>query len=188
MNKETLLIHEITEDILQLDLSKYILTFDDGLYSQYFYWNLLKDIPTTKIFFISSGAIRLEETLRPQFAGNHVKFPTHTDALASWFKGDREPYMTLGELKKMRDEGAIIGAHGHMHIKQYDENCLLNRQEQFRKDNKDMFLWFSVYLRDIPKHYSFPYQEHRMQRAVVNLETGIKEFYGKERKDVRDLV
>lgn len=186
---ETLMIHEVTEDILKLDLSKYILTFDDGLYSQFFYWNLLKDIPTTKIFFIPSGAIRLEDTCRPQFSGDHLESPTCVEAMAKWFEeGDLEDYMTLGELKKMKEDGAIIGAHGHNHIKTYND-CFIQRLEEFRVDNQTMSSWFKDNLGEVPKHYCFPFNsEHKTQRAVIHVETKITEFFGKERKDVMELL
>jgi len=187
--KETLMLHEVTEDILQLDLSKYTLTFDDGLYSQFFYWNLLKDIPTEKIFFIPSGAIRLDDSIRPQFSDTHPTFPTCYEAMDRWFKeGNQEDYMTLGEIKKMRSEGAVIGAHGHSHIENYSD-CFIKRLDEFRVDNKDMVDWFSTHLGEIPKHYCFPFnKEHKTQRAVIHVETEITEFYGEERKDVMELL
>jgi len=187
--KETLMIHEVTEDILKLDLSKYVLTFDDGLYSHFFYWNLLKDIPTTKIFFVPSGAVRLEETCRPQFEGKHPNFATCYEAMESWFVAEsREDYLTLGELKKMKDEGAVIGAHGHNHIHKYND-CFLSRIEEFRNDSIEMRDWFEKHLGEIPKHYCFPFnKEHHVMRAVINVETEITEFFGKERKDVMELL
>lgn len=188
--KETLMIHEVTEDILKLDLSRYTLTFDDGLYSHFFYWNVLKDIPTTKVFFIPTGAIRLEETVRPQFSGEHIKFPTCVEAMNKWFnENNTEDYLTLGEIKKMRDEGAIIGAHGHMHIEKYDEGCLINRLEQFRKDNQALANWFRDNLNFMPRSYCFPFnKELPIQRAVINVEVGCSFYFGKERKDVAELL
>lgn len=170
-------------------MSKYILTFDDGLYSQFFYWNLIKEIPTSKIFFIPSGAIRLEETIRPQFEDSHPTFPTCVEAMKKWFEdGDRGDYITLGELKKMVKEGAVIGAHGHMHLEEYN-NCFIKRLDEFREDNKAMVEWFQNNLGEIPKHYCFPFnKEHQTQRAVVHIETGILEFFGEERKDVMELL
>lgn len=187
---ETLRIHEVSEEILQLKLCKYNLTFDDGLYSQFFYWNLLKEIPTSKIFFIPSGAIRLVDTVRPQYTNSHPNFPTYSKAMERWFReGNREDYMTLGELNIMREEGAVIGAHGHMHIEHYDMTCFINRLEQYRKDNQDMVSWFETNLGEIPKHYCFPFNtEYRAQRAVIHVETKITEFFGKERKDVVELL
>ena len=184
------MIHEVTEDILKLDLSKYILTFDDGLYSQFFYWNLLKDIPTTKIFFIPSGAIRLDETIRPQFSGDHIESPTCVEAMAKWFDdGDLEDYMTLGELKKMKEDGAILGAHGHMHRENYDMSCFMNRLEELRVDSKDMARWFQDNLGEMPKHYCFPFnKEYKTHRTIVYIEAKITEFFGKERKDVVELL
>lgn len=183
------MIHEVNKNILQLDLSKYILTFDDGLYSQFFYWNLIKEIDTPKIFFIPTGAILLEDHCRPQFSGEFLEFPTCYTAMQKWFDdNNREDYMTLGELKKMIEQGAVIGAHGHMHLKEYD-SCFIHRLEQFRKDNQDMSNWFKNVLKYSPKDYCFPFnKEYPVQRAVVNVEMDIFNFYGKERKDVAGLL
>lgn len=183
------MIHEVTESILKLDLSKYILTFDDGLFSQYYYWNILKEIPTTKIFFIPTGAIRLDETCRPQFEGVHPDFPCCRRAMAKWFDaGNKEDYMTLGELRKMKSEGAIIGAHGHAHIREYDD-CFVTRLEEFKEDNSAMSAWFKENLGEVPESYCFPYnKEYPIMRAVIKVEAGISNFYGGERKAVEDLL
>lgn len=187
--KEILMIHEVTEDILKLDLSKYILTFDDGLYSQYFYWNILKDIPTPKIFFIPTASVNLDSKCRPQFDGSYKIFPTCRQAMKKWFEdNEREDYLTLGELKKMQSEGAIIGAHGHQHVKDYN-SCFITRLEEFRKDNCDMKDWFEDNLGKVPESYCFPYnKEYSIMRAVIRAETGITDFYGEERKAVEELL
>lgn len=56
-NKITLMFHEVDESIFDIDLEKYILTFDDGLYTQYKLIDRLCELNTTKIFFISSNII-----------------------------------------------------------------------------------------------------------------------------------
>ena len=55
--KPVLMIHEITEKLFDLNLEDYTLTFDDGLYSQYYHYDKFKSINTDKIFFISSNIL-----------------------------------------------------------------------------------------------------------------------------------
>ena len=49
------MIHEFKEEFLNLPLENYTLTFDDGLYTQYKFFNEIKKIKTNKFFFISSN-------------------------------------------------------------------------------------------------------------------------------------
>ena len=55
--KPILIIHEFEERFFDLPLDQYILTFDDGLYTQYVFLEELKKIKTKKYFFISSGIV-----------------------------------------------------------------------------------------------------------------------------------
>jgi len=187
--KEVLMIHEVTSEILKLDLSKYILTFDDGLYSQFFYWDLIKIIPTTKIFFIPTGAIQLIDSCRVKFKDTHISLPSCREAMQSWLVGgDRSDYMSVGELKAIQREGGTISAHSHMHIEKYND-CFITRLDEFRVDSLNMMGWFKGHLDHTPDSYCFPFnKEYPTMRAVIKVETGIKEFYGVERKPVEDLL
>ena len=55
--KPILMIHEFKEEFFDLPLEEYILTFDDGLYTQYVFLEELKNIKTKKYFFISSDIV-----------------------------------------------------------------------------------------------------------------------------------
>jgi hypothetical protein len=55
--KPILMIHEIRDWMFDLPLHNYVLTFDDGLYSQYYFLDKFKTIDTEKIFFISTGIL-----------------------------------------------------------------------------------------------------------------------------------
>ena len=52
MIEKTLMIHEIEKDFFDLDLSGYRLTFDDGLYAQYYYYPVFEHYNTKMIYFI----------------------------------------------------------------------------------------------------------------------------------------
>ena len=47
-----LMIHDIRKEYFNLNLDQYRLTFDDSLFSQYYYFPLLKDHPGKLTFFI----------------------------------------------------------------------------------------------------------------------------------------
>ena len=59
--KPILMIHEFKEEFLNLPLENYTLTFDDGLYTQYKFFNEIKKIDTEKYFFISSNIVCSED-------------------------------------------------------------------------------------------------------------------------------
>ena len=60
MNK-VVMIHEITPEVLQKDLSGFdIITFDDGLYTQYLNHKHFAKFNKKMIFFISTSIIRPE--------------------------------------------------------------------------------------------------------------------------------
>jgi peptidoglycan/xylan/chitin deacetylase (PgdA/CDA1 family) len=55
---DVLMIHDLSEAHFRLPLDRYSLTFDDGLYSQYYYYPLLKAHPRPRTFFITPSLIR----------------------------------------------------------------------------------------------------------------------------------
>ena len=61
MTKPVLMIHEFSEFMLSLPLEDYILTFDDGLYTQYIHFDKIRELNTDKIFFISTGIVAHED-------------------------------------------------------------------------------------------------------------------------------
>ena len=74
---EALMIHDIHKNYFDLDLSPYRLTFDDGLFSQYYYYPLLKSHPGDLTYFITTSFIK-PGTARDMYAGEYVA--TVTDA------------------------------------------------------------------------------------------------------------
>ena len=62
MRKPILMIHEFSDFMMDLPLEDYVLTFDDGLYTQYTHFEKIRQIDTDKIFFISTGIVAPECT------------------------------------------------------------------------------------------------------------------------------
>ena len=58
MNNNIVMIHEVTDDVLNVNLSNFdILTFDDGLYTQYIHLNHFLQYNKPMYFFISTGIV-----------------------------------------------------------------------------------------------------------------------------------
>ena len=68
----TLVIHDVRKDYFDLNLAAYTLTFDDGLYSQYYYQPLLDPVDSPKIFFIITSFIKSGKA-RQQYSGDFIK-------------------------------------------------------------------------------------------------------------------
>jgi len=79
---DVLMIHDLKKEYFDLPLENYRLTFDDGLYSQYYYYPLLRGHSETLTFFITTSLIR-EGPVRPQYAG---RFLEHGEAGVYFFR------------------------------------------------------------------------------------------------------
>ncbi len=113
---EKLMIHNVRKEYFRIDFSEYQLTFDDGLFSQYYYFPLFKKFRGPKLFFITSSLI---QTGRPRnvFDGNHLPYVRARDYMYSAFIENKfGPFMRLDELKWIAGhEDTVIGAHSHYH-------------------------------------------------------------------------
>lgn len=188
--KEMLMIHEVTKEMFELPLKDYILTFDDALYSFWYYWPLIREIPTMKMLFVPTGYI-WNGSKRPQFA--HPPFDyLRLDSVEAMELGDMEPYMTVDEVKQVSDDGLIIGGHGHDHLnfeEIYERESLNDFLDILRSDTQKMMEWFEDNLHYRPIHYVFPFcAEPRFMRDILRDEFYISEFYCRERVNVRRLL
>ena len=193
--KPVLCIHEVTPAILGIPketLEQYVLTFDDGLYSQYLHWELFSDIPTTKIFFISPA--QLTEGLRPQI-------PNITSSLAhaNFFgEGDTSAFMTKKQVQKLKLHGAIIGGHSFQHYREQnlvtDVKGPITLEAKFRflkEDTQKMLDWFAkeLHMPEI-EHFCFPYNnEYKgLYPSIIKGLFNIRNVYGQERISVEALL
>jgi len=113
---KTLMIHNIRREYLDLDLSKYRLTFDDGLYSQYYYSPLLKTDGPERVYFIISGFVR-PGSARKMFDGEHIDFIKSKKYMYdAVIKGKFDHFMRLEEIQALAAQKNVrIGAHSHFH-------------------------------------------------------------------------
>lgn len=173
--KPVLMIHEIREEMFKLPLENYILTFDDGLYSHYYYYPKFAKIQTEKIYFISSGIV----SNCPQ----SLAFPDSKTAHEKAFAGNFEDYMNVWQIKElMKDPLVTIGGHGHSHKNLEDFDNLFDQVNHIETDTLAMMNWFKENLGFTPTKFCYPYNNDLKDLYPGLLKKrGFTEFYGKER-------
>ena len=179
--KPVLMIHEVNEWMFDLPLEEYTLTFDDGLYSQYYYFDKFKLIPTEKIYFISTDIICN--------GAQSLDFPVCIEAHKKAFAGNKEDYMTLSQIKEiMLDPNVRIGGHSHSH-KNLKSYTMLEKLKHIKVDTEQMLDWFKVNLNYTPTAFCFPYNDdcNGLYRAVMK-QYGFTDFYSDERLSIESLL
>jgi peptidoglycan/xylan/chitin deacetylase (PgdA/CDA1 family) len=113
---DVLMIHGLRKDYFDLPLANYRLTFDDGLYSQYYYYPLLRNHSEPLTFFITTSLIG-EGPVRPQYAGRFLDSPAAgAYFLRAFTAKDRHDFMTLEEVRFLAQQPNVrLGAHSHFH-------------------------------------------------------------------------
>jgi hypothetical protein len=180
--KPVLMIHEVRETMFSLPLDQYILTFDDGLYSQYYYFDKFKSIPTEKIYFISSNIICT--------GTQSMEFPMCQEAHKKAFAGNTEDYMTLDQIKElMQDPFVSIGGHSHSHKRLDNYSKIVERIQHIKSDTEAMIEWFEENLGFIPKQFCYPYNNDcQGVYSGILKHYGFTDLYGRERIPVETLL
>lgn len=184
-DKKVIEIHEVNLDIIKkiikLDLKNCILTFDDGLQSQWEFIDDLVALDVPKIFFISTGIVcdRIEKQSK--------EFIHCADAHKKAFQGNKENYMTWSQIKTISKlPNCYIGGHSHNH-KAYSVSPLKDLYKQLTEDTKEMLKEFKKKNLKI-KSFCFPYNESYddIYKILLSKE-GIADFYGNERIKIEDI-
>jgi peptidoglycan/xylan/chitin deacetylase (PgdA/CDA1 family) len=183
--KPILMIHEVNDDTFKAPLEDYILTFDDGLYSQYLYIDKLKEIDTPKIFFISSGIVASDDTKQSSediCCVRAHKYFFETD--------DPKHYMNweqINELNSLSGHNCFIGAHSFKHPR-LEEMSLKDKIDTTRTDTKSMIDSFKSNLGYMPCMFAFPYNYRDKLYETRLLKNNIFDFYDSRRVDIEDLI
>ncbi len=113
---DTLMIHDVRAEFFDLPLDRYRLTFDDGLYSQYYYYPRLQTHPQPLLFFITTSLIR-EAPARSRFDGRYLEPQAAADySHRAFIEGRRDDFMTTEEIRYLAGRPNVrIGAHSHFH-------------------------------------------------------------------------
>ena len=111
-----LMIHDLRKSYFDLDLDQYRLTFDDGLFSQYYYYPLYEDHPEPLTFFIVTGFIRAGEA-RGMFDGSYLPYLKSKKYMyRSYVEKKFDHFMTTEEVRGLAARPKVeIGLHSHWH-------------------------------------------------------------------------
>ncbi len=113
---ETLMIHDIHQKYFDLNLDQYRLTFDDGLFSQYYYFPLFKNHPGKLTYFIVTSFIKPGKA-RSMYAGDYISYlKAKKYSYRTFIEGRFDHFMTLEELQRISAQpNTRIGVHSHFH-------------------------------------------------------------------------
>lgn len=111
-----LMIHDIRPEYFDLDLKSHHLTFDDGLFSQYYYFSRFKDHLKPLTFFITTSFIKPGRT-RSRFEGGHLSYLKSKKYMYRSFIENRfDHFMNIEELQWLASQPHVrIGLHSHFH-------------------------------------------------------------------------
>jgi len=111
-----LMIHDIRQEYFNLNLAPYHLTFDDGLFSQYYYYPLYSDHPEKLTYFIATSFIRPGKA-RSMYAGEYIPYLKPKKYMYRRFIGHQfDHFMTTEEIQELSAKSNVqIGVHSHFH-------------------------------------------------------------------------
>lgn len=113
---DVLMFHDLRREHFELPLDRFRLTFDDGLYSHYYYAPCFEGHPQALTFFITTAFIR-PGAARPVFSGRYLEYREAAFyAERALLDGDFSAYMTVEEVQRLSARPNVrIGAHSHFH-------------------------------------------------------------------------
>ncbi len=113
---DILTIHDVRKEYFDLPLDAYQLTFDDGLFSQYYYFQFFKDHPEKLTYFITTSLIK-PGSVRPVFSNQHLAYLKSKKYMYRTFaEGRFDHFLNVAELQEIsRHKNVEIGAHSHFH-------------------------------------------------------------------------
>jgi hypothetical protein len=111
-----LMIHDIRKEYFQLNLNPYRLTFDDGLFSQYYYFPLFQNHPHLLYYFIVTSFIKPGKA-REIFNGTYIVNLKPAQYMHRMYvEGNYEHFMTVAEVQELCSHPNVrIGVHSHFH-------------------------------------------------------------------------
>lgn len=175
-------IHEVRPEFLDIDLSDFdILTFDDGLVSQYWQYKHFLQFKKPMIFFISTGIVNVTGCQCPDIlncAEAHARF---------FSGGDTSPYMTWEQIKEIAGTaGCEIGGHSHSHPDLQDLP-VLQQVDRAMQETKKMVDTFAAHRMQI-QSFCYPYNYAAPGYKFCLFKAGIKNLYGAGRIPIETLI
>jgi hypothetical protein len=141
---ETLMIHDVKPEYFDLQLDRFRLTFDDGLYTQYYYFPLFKNHSTRLNFFLATGFIKPGKPRKMYEDRPISSLKTKNYMYRSFIENDYSCFMTVEEIQTLSRQPAVrIGAHSHFH------DVIITRQHPHKK--KPLSRWKLERFADCPE-------------------------------------
>lgn len=170
-------IHQVQEGYLNKNIYKNfdILTFDDGLYSQFYYLDFFKSLNKPLIFFISSGIIN---------NNNKFEFKDCLNAHNDFFlKNDTSAYMSIQQIQIISKEFEI-GWHTHFHplLTQFSKINQLQIILNEIKLGSDFIKKFGC------KSFCFPYNNKNNFFEYNLKKNNFNTFFGSERINLENYL
>lgn len=153
------MIHNISDDIFDLPLTNYVLTFDDGTLDHFEYYERFKSINTEKKYFVIADRV------------------------------GKPGYMTIEQLEIMNQDPLVsIGGHSYNHTDMRHMK-LIHMVSHIKQDTELMLKWFKENMGFEPSEFCFPYNynPHGMYKKLLE-HYGIIQLYGHERIPVEMLL
>jgi hypothetical protein len=180
--QRVLMIHEVEDWMLGIDLSEYdVITFDDGLYSQYKHYKHFLQFSKPLYFFISTDIVCHKDVEQDESV-----VPCR-EAHERYRRGDITSYMTWEQIKTLQYKGCIIGGHGHTHMR--FKSSVKGIQKIYWKikgECKTMMDTFNQQGISI-NSFCFPYNEDVFGYRPTLKEYGVKDFFGNERIQIEHM-
>lgn len=173
-----LMIHEVTEEILKIPKSKFLsfglITFDDGLYSQFLNRKFFYDLDIPLVYFISSSIIC------PEGEKQSKQCISCSEAHSLFFEHKNlKHYMKMSQIRTLQFEGCEIGSHNHSHKYYTDFN-------DFKNNLNTSLDYFESFGLKISKYCSPYNQDYKLGEMYVKSK-GL-EYFGAERIDIKALI
>ena len=110
------MIHDIRKEYFELGLDQYRLTFDDGLFSQYYYYPVYRSHPHKFHFFIPTSFIRPGKA-RSMYAGKYIPYSKPKKYMYRCVVENKfDHFMTTEEVQELAAKSNVkIGVHSHLH-------------------------------------------------------------------------
>lgn len=181
-SKPIVMIHEVHDWMLGLDLSQYIITFDDGLYTQYKHLKHFLNFKTEKYFFVSTNIVN------PIFTEQENDVIACSTAHKDFFTtGNTAPYMNWDQIREIaQSPNCFIGGHSHEHKDLRGNKDLKIVYEHLKNDTNKMLETFQREGIRVDS-FCFPYNyEAPLYKEILKKE-GIRTFFGKERIAIEEL-
>ena len=175
---KTLMVHEVTDEILRIPKSKFssfdLITFDDGLYSQFLNREFFYDLNIPLVYFISSSIIC------PEYEKQSKEPISCSEAHSLFFEHKNlKHYMKMSQIKMLQLEGCEIGTHNHSH-KHYTDF------DDFKENFETSIDYFRSFGLKISK-YCDPYnQDYKLGELYVKSRG--YEYFGSGRIAIEALI